>query len=251
MPRIRQTSFLGIDAAPATDRERELTIVDWQLGAVQPPGLSRVLFDDLDQPSGEGERRRVEHRFEQESALRLEQELATARKKGFAQGYTEGLEEGKTEGASRGLAAAQGELEAHRTTVRETVESLSRAREELLTTLELDLSEIVLTLASELAAGAVEAEPERVVELARQGMSLLAESDTINLRAAPAPAALLREAVDKLKAGTAVTEISVSEDPGLEAAGCIVESELARIDLRVSQRLVAARDLLSRTRGEG
>ncbi len=252
MPQIRRTSFRSIDTAPSdTSRQPELTIADWQLGSVEPPGLGPVIFGDIDRPSGVGELEHLEQQLEQAAAVKAEETLTAARKKGFAQGYSEGLEEGKAEGAARGLAAAQEEVDELRESLRASVESLARAREELLASMELDLSEIVLNLAAELAAGALEVEPERIVELARSGMRLLAESDTVNLRAASGPAALLREAAESLEAGTGGAQISVSEDPGLEITGCVVESELARVDMRISQRLAAARDLLKRTRGEG
>lgn len=251
MPRIEHTLFPSVDGDGSDLPVRGVTISDWQLGRVHLPPLDQVIFPDLDAPVVAEEAdlaalKRQRERDQQHAAV-----LDEARKRGFAQGYAEGLEQGRAEGLEQARAAAQAERTELEAELRAVLGSLARAREELLVSVELDLAEIVLTLAGELGGGALEVEPARVVELARQGMNLLAESDTITLRAAAGPAALLRGAQAALVAETGAAALRVAEDPGLETTGCVVESELARVDLRVSQRLKAARDLLTKSRGEG
>lgn len=246
LPEVRPLAFESIDSPSPTPlpdpRSPHPTPQPWTPEPAHPPATDEVLFPDLDRGNeDEGAQR--------ERDELLAAELKGARERGWAQGHAEGFEQGRAEGLERGRVAAGEELEAQGEQLRAAVESLTRARQELLGALELDLAEVALGLAAELAGGALELEPERVIELARQGVRLLVEADAITLRAAPATTAPLREAIAELAAGASASSVTVVEDPELAPGGCLVESELGRVDLRVSERLAPARKLLEKVRG--
>ncbi len=212
------------------------------------------LFPDLDgHRVDEGRhlrRQALEQRRADELAEKVARALEEARQQGLEEGRTAGFEEGRAEGVEQGHSDASKEAELLRAQLVAAVESLTRAREELTASLEIDQAEVALRLAGELAAGAIDVEPERIVELARQGTQMLAESDTIAIRAAVGPAVLLREAQASLAQAVNISSLRIVEDPSLDPNGCIVESDFGRVDLRVSQRLATARELLKSLRNE-
>jgi flagellar biosynthesis/type III secretory pathway protein FliH len=215
---------------------------------------SPMVFPSLDPgprvESGVQRRRAREQQRERELSLRAEAVIAEAREQGREQGYAEGVTRGQAEGLEQGRAQAAEELSRLKEALQNVMTSLANAREEIATTLELDLSEIVLTLSGALAAGAIAAEPRRIIDLARQGLNLVAESDRVTIRAASIQAELLRDELEALSTAVNVSSLRIVEDPTLEPEGCIVESDMGRVDLRVSQRLEAARDLLNSVRNE-
>lgn len=256
MPSVTQALFERVDDPERAKKPAEEA---HPLHVFRPRPLtlqssSPMIFPSLDSgpqvESGVQRRKARELKREQELAARAEATMAEARDRGREEGYAEGLSQGQAEGLEQGRAQAAEELKNLTEMLQTVLQSLTNARQELSTSLELDLSEMVLLLAGQLAAGAVTIDPERIVELARQGLNLVAESDVVTIRAATGPVALLREAHGALQTAANVESLRIVEDPTLEPDGCIVESEMGRVDMRVSQRLEAARDLLNSVRNE-
>ena len=257
MSAVRQMTFPKVElsqeeAAPARREPHS----PWQAKPLKVEGAgSNVLFPDLDGNKQAPQSLLRRHKaMEQKREKELEQKVAAimaeAQVKGREAGYQEGLAQGHAEGLEKGREQAQAELEELANALESALATLVNARQELVASMEMDLVESTVDLAGSLAGGALEVEPERVVELARQGMALLAESDQISIRAIPLQAALIREAQNSLAASLNVTSLRVVEDPSLETEGCVVESDLGRVDMRVSQRLQAARELLRTVRNE-
>lgn len=176
---------------------------------------------------------------------------AQAREEAFAKGLSEGLAQGKAEGFKQGHAEALEAAAEREEALRTATEELLRARQDLMDDLEFDLAQMAMDIAESLAIGALEVEPQRIVALARQALSMVAEADIITLRAAPSVVPVLRDEAEKLGTVASTATIRIVEDPKLEGPACVVESELARVDLQVSQRLAAARELVASARGEG
>lgn len=246
--------FPVVDDQGRQREERPKQLLPWAVRSMQIEASASQLFPDADGSRlGEQQQQQLheqEERREKKLAELADTVRAAAQDEGRECGYAEGHEQGYAEGLEKGHNDAQQELEQLKGTLRATIEALTLARDATFAAVETDLAELVITLASQLAAGAVDVEPTRVIELARQGMNLLADSDTMTIRAAEAPAALLREEQRALATALNVASLRIVEDPTLDPEGCIVESEFGRVDLRVSQRLQAARDLLTSVRNE-
>jgi flagellar assembly protein FliH len=254
MTLVRKVQFAEVGArtpAPAASDAQP-----WQAQPLSVPQARAAVFPDRDQrdvPEDQGVPQ--PHRRELEQArAECQQQCEELRLEAQQQGHSEGFQAGKAEGRELGLAegraAAQAELDQVRTELQSALAALIEARQRMLLDLELDLSELVILLAGELAGGAVEAEPERVVELARQALALLTEGEVITLRAAPGPAAVLRQAEETLAATVAGASLRIIDDGSLSPEGCLVECELGRVDQQVQQRLKAARDLVRFVRQE-
>lgn len=238
---VSALNFPRIEAPPqAEPASQEASLASWVVGRVEAPRLAAAPFASLDlRPGNEPDAGKI---------ARIEE---AARAEGLAAGKAEGLAAGKAEGLKKGRAEARAEVEAAKAALAAATESLVRARAQIAEGLELDMAEIALGLAAALAGGALAVEPARVAELARQAVSILAEADSITLRASEDVAPFLREASASLQAAGAGQTVTVAVDPALEAGGCVVESDLARVDLRVSQRIAEARELVASARGEG
>lgn len=254
MKPFKLTSFPTVEALE--EEQKRDPLEPWKAKSLKLRKADRLFFPDINgseetQHLNELQRRKLaEEKYEQELAQQAAVVLEEARQQGLQQGLAQGVEQGKAEGFEQGQAQAQQEVEQLRIELQETLKSLVSARQDLIAAAELDLSEITLNLAAILAGSAIEAEPSRVVDLARQAMNLLAESDVITIRASKDPAQLLREEQEALKTMTDVATLRIVEDPGMGADGCVVESNLGRVDMRVTQRIQSARDLLNTIRNE-
>lgn len=254
MARVVPLAFPVVEDQQHHREKRPEPLLPWAVQSMQIESSTNQPFPDADGSRLEEQRRRqlreLEERREKELTDQAEAVMAAAQKEGKELGYAEGREQGYAEGLEAGHSEAPLEVEQLKETLRATLEALTQARETTFAAVETDLAEIVVTLAGQLAAGAIDVEPSRVIELARQGMNLLADSDAMTIRAAEAPAALLREEQQALATALNVSSLRIVEDPTLTPEGCVVESELGRVDLRISQRLQAARDLLASVRNE-
>lgn len=255
MARVVPMAFPVVEAqSPQKEPSRPKPLLPWETRSVQLKSQSKPLFPDTNGARHDDRRQQRRQEIEAQQEQELAEKVATAVAEGHEQGHEQGREQGHEQGYAEGLeqgqAAAQQEVDQLKATLRGAIEVLTSSREEMLSALETDLAELVLILASQLAGGAIDVEPARIVELARQGMHLLAESDSLTIRAASTTSALLREEQNGLSTALNTSSLRIVEDPTLEPEGCIVESELGRVDLRVSQRLQAARDLLSSVRNE-
>ncbi|MDD5307694.1 MAG: FliH/SctL family protein [Deltaproteobacteria bacterium] len=108
--------------------------------------------------------------------------------------------------------------------------------------------ELGFVVAGELAAGAIEAQPERVAELVRGAFELLIGEGPLRVRLHPD---LYRRMEGKgLLAGLAGdAEVAVRPDPALDEAGCVVESDVRKVDAGVRTRLQRLRHLFEQSGG--
>lgn len=240
MAGVRPFEFPDAEAPKPGSSGQESDLASWVVGKVEQPALRLVPFVDLDEPEQEGP-------DPSHIAAIEEQARAAGREAGFATG----MAEGRKEGLAQGRAAAGSELEAARALLAEATGQLAAARQALAEVHEADMAEIALRLAGEVAGGAIAVEPERVAALAREAVSLLADADSITLRVGVELLPIMQEAVESLENLSGAASVVVVGDQTLDGGACIVESDLARVDLRVEQRLGSARELLASARGEG
>ncbi len=177
-----------------------------------------------------------------------------AQEEGFAAGYQEGRREGRDQGYKKGQ--TEGHAEGYQ---RGFAEGLTAGRDETLlriqkldqiltalgaplATLDKAVEEELATLAIDIARQLVRRElrtsPGEIVAVVREAVGLLPVASTgVQVRLHPEDARLIREVLSLGPEDQPVWQII--EDQALSRGGCVVNSELSRIDATVEKRLGA------------
>lgn len=163
-----------------------------------------------------------------------------AYEEGFQRGLTEGREVGEQEGF-RQMVQLQSErvgqeIEAFRSDLQAALQDVEAAASEWISQAEEILAGLALKIAEQILADQVR-HPEAALPLARQALSEIQLVETVKLRVHPFHAESVRaHAEELLRAAQGLERIEIVEDPTL-TGGCIVESDLGRIDATVQTQL--------------
>jgi flagellar assembly protein FliH len=144
-----------------------------------------------------------------------------------AAGYEEGVAAGRAEvsGAARALAAAAAELGEARGRAAEEVEPVA--------------VELALQIAAKVLGGALEAQPELVLEVVRGALRRLTEPLPATLLVNPDDADLVRDSLAELNSEHGA-ELNVRGDRRVERGGCVVRTAAGEIDAEISAQLERA-----------
>lgn len=164
------------------------------------------------------------------------------RREGREQGYKKGQQEGHAEGYQRGYAEG---LAAGRDEVTLRVQKLDQILDYLhqpLTNLDASVEEELSWLATEIARQLVRRElrisPGEIVAVVREAVGLLPVGNTnIQVRLHPEDARLIREVLSLGRDDEPVWRII--EDQTLSRGGCVISTDLSRIDATIEKRLGA------------
>jgi len=117
------------------------------------------------------------------------------------------------------------------------VESLARARGEVLTETAAELAELAATIARRVLAKELSLDPTIIHGLVREGLEALGEHDRVVVRLGSAFAPVADAVVERLARTGTKAEVRVV--PELGPHGCVVETELGVVDESVEARLAA------------
>jgi flagellar assembly protein FliH len=169
-------------------------------------------------------------RAEQDAARLREQ----ARAEGFAAGHAEAL--GALEPAVAALHAAAAAVIAQQA---EAAEALERRAVEL-----------GLALAGKILAGALEVEPERVLESVRGALRGIVERERITVLVNPEDLELVRSAMDDVRQSLGgIEHCEVQAERRVARGGCIVRTPVGDVDARVETKLERAREVVASALG--
>lgn len=176
--------------------------------------------------------RPAEEQLEAAEAQR-ESELRAA----HAAGYEEGVAAGRAEvsGAARALATAASELQEARGRAAEDAEPVA--------------VELALQIAAKVLGGALEVEPELVLEVVRGALRRLTEPLPATVLVNPDDVDLVRDSLTELNSEHGA-ELSVRGDRRVERGGCIVSTKAGEIDAQISAQLERAAKVVARPPGE-
>ncbi len=159
---------------------------------------------------------------------------SAARAEGHADGLSAGLEEGRAQ-----VAAALSALEAARV-------ELVALRDATAEAVERDAVELALRLAEKLVAGALDAEPERVLDVVRGALRRLAERRRVTVLVNPDDLDLVRAAADGLAGELGgIEHCEVQAERRVERGGAVVRTEEGQVDASIETQLARARELVA------
>lgn len=163
---------------------------------------------------------------------REDNELRHAQQQAEARGYQAGMERAQAE-----IRAQLGAIEERVQRLDAVLSLMARPLETLDAEVERELVELALAVGKQLARRELRAEPAQIIAIVREALAQLPlAAREVRVHLHPEDAQTVRE---RLAAGTGERAWSVVEDPTLTRGGCIVQSEMSRIDARMESRIAA------------
>jgi len=161
-------------------------------------------------------------------------------------------EEGFREGYEAGMVAARAEAERILSEARREAEEAKRIASDIYSEYEPMIIELAVHIAERIIKTEMTQRPELVLAMARDAVSKLRGEGRLVIRVNPRDAVLIEEARLELKAEAPhVVELSVEEDPSLEAGDFMLESSRGTVDARIARQIERVADALREIRGPG
>lgn len=155
-----------------------------------------------------------------------------ARSEGYAEGRAAGHRDGLAEAGSAALALG------------EALQGVQDLRGEVAEAVELDAVELALALSSKIVAGALEVQPERVLDVVRGALRRVNDRRRITVLVDPGDLEVVSAAVGELSSQAGGIEVcEVQSDRRVGRGGAIVRTLEGEVDVSVETQLQRAREV--------
>jgi flagellar assembly protein FliH len=162
------------------------------------------------------------------------------------QARAEGLALGRAEGAAAAQQEALAQMQPAVQAFHAAAAALEAERAELADRTEGRAVELALELASKLVAGAIEAQPERVLDVVRGALRCLIERERIQVLVHPEDLDLVRGAIHEVVAELGgIEHVEVQEERRIGRGGALVRTATAQIDASIQTKLDRAREIIA------
>lgn len=149
----------------------------------------------------------------------------------------------KEEGYREGLKQAQEEIEADRQAALEQSQAIiEKARQTKLKTInsmERDIFQLVMAISKKVIAGEIATNPQVIINIVREAIDFLDKPENITVYVNPHDLENLLAAIknhELVEPGAKEASIEVCPADRIEAGGCVVESDIGRVDAKVETR---------------
>jgi flagellar assembly protein FliH len=154
---------------------------------------------------------------------------------------SEGYEEGRAEGLREGIA----QTHAAALALHEALADLGRRTEEIAQAVERDAVELALALARKIVAGALEVQPERVLDTVAGALRRIADRRRIAVLVDPADLEVVAGAIGELQTRAGGIELcEIQADRRVGRGGAIVRTLESEVDASVHTQLERAREVV-------
>jgi len=148
--------------------------------------------------------------------------------------YDKGFEQGERAGFEFGNKKAE--------TVAEEflgiLEEIRQCREHVLRQGETEAVRLAMVLAEKIICREISLQEDVIIDVAREALSLCAESDRIRIEVSPEDYTFLEGCGDRFqKAVKKIKGIETVANPAVQRGGCIVDTALGRIDAQVEEKI--------------
>jgi len=158
----------------------------------------------------------------------------------------EGFAAGQAEGAAAAQAMAQAHLTPAVQALHAAAEALAAERGALADQVEARAVELALELAEKVVAGAIAAQPERVLDVVRGALRCFVERERVHILVNPEDLGLVRGAIDDLAAELGgVDHVEVQEERRIGRGGAIVRTPASQVDASIRTKLDRAREVIT------
>jgi flagellar assembly protein FliH len=161
------------------------------------------------------------------------------------QARAEGFAMGHAEGAAAALAEAQAQLAPAVQALAAATEALAAERGALADQVEGRAVELAVELAEKVVAGAIDAQPERVLDVVRGALRCFMERERVQVLVNPDDLGLVRGAIDELAAELGgIEHVEVQEERRIGRGSAIVRTPSAQVDAGLRTKLDRAREVV-------
>ena len=162
------------------------------------------------------------------------------------QARAEGLALGRAEGAAAAREEALAQLAPAVQALSAAAEALVHERAQLADRTEERAVELALELADKVVAGAIEAQPARVVDVVRGALRCLIERERLQVLVHPDDLALVRESMAGLASELGgIEHVEVQEERRVGRGGAVVRTADAQVDASLKTKLERAREVVA------
>ena len=162
------------------------------------------------------------------------------------QARAEGLALGRAEGAAAAREEALAQLAPAVQALSAAAEALVHERAQLADRTEERAVELALELADKVVAGAIEAQPARVVDVVRGALRCLIERERLQVLVHPDDLALVRESMAGLASELGgIEHVEVQEERRVGRGGALVRPADAQVDASLKTKLERAREVVA------
>jgi flagellar assembly protein FliH len=159
-------------------------------------------------------------------------------------------EAARAEGFAAGRADAVAALEPALAALTQAVADVHAQQAEAASQLERRAVELGMALARKIVAGALEVEPERVLEAVTGALRGIVERERVIVLVNPDDLEIVREAMDNLKASLGgIEHCEVQAERRVGRGGCIVRTPVGDVDARVETKLERAGEVVAAALG--
>lgn len=153
---------------------------------------------------------------------------------------------GEAEGRAAGLAAIRAELEPSLQAIAGATAAIEELRDELIAEMESDAVALALRLAEQIVAGALDVQPERLVDVAALALRRIADRRHVTLAVNPADLDLMNESVLRLQSELGGVEtLSVQSDRRVGRGGVLARTDDGEVDATIDAQLARAREIVA------
>jgi flagellar assembly protein FliH len=152
---------------------------------------------------------------------------------------------GEAEGRAAGMAAARTDAAPAVAALGASAQAIEALRAEVIAELEADAVELALRLAEQILAGVVAVQPERVIDVARNGLRHLTDRRRVTLVVNPDDLELVSDCVEQLQSELGgIEHLGVQSDRRVARGGAIARTDTGDIDAGLDKQLAKAREIV-------
>ncbi len=153
--------------------------------------------------------------------------------------------QGYAEGHAAGLQRAQAEMADAISALNTAAAGLETMRDELATAIEVDALDLAFNIAERIVGGALEVQPERVIDVVRGAVRRIAERHHITVIVSPEDLETFSGAIDDLRGELGgIENCNVHADRRVGRGGAIIRTSEGEIDVRIETQLQRVRELV-------
>ena len=171
-----------------------------------------------------------------ELVAQAELQAAEIRARAREEGYAEGHAAGHADGLAAAASAAQA--------LGEALTGVIALREEVSAAVERDAIKLAVALAEKILAGALEAKPELVGEVAQGALRRVVDRRRVTLLVNPSDLETVKAALSEAAPDATDMHLDVQADPRVLPGGAIAQSDEGEVDACVPTQLARARELM-------
>ncbi len=154
-------------------------------------------------------------------------------------------EQGRAEGLKKLERKANEQLQAHSRTISSFIDQMKAREAELMESLTPRLANLATELAQRILHREIEKDPSVVTLQAEKAIGKILEREKLVIRVNPADAEHMKKHKPALiEMFSGIKTIEIAADPAVERGGCVVETDLVRVDAQPCSQLEAARKTL-------